>query len=91
MLHTCQYSSSSFSPSQNDSLSTYLQKIMGRCSLLRIDLERKLQKVSEDWREIVLLFDRGRTVSRDEIQSTEWGFREVWRLSFDHLNGHDAK
>lgn len=39
----------------------------------------------------MLLFNLGRAVGSDEPQGTQRTLVEVWGLSLNHLNGHDAQ
>ena len=69
---------------------TYLEQIMSARPLLRIDLERKVQKVPESRRQILLLPEAGRAVRRNEPKRLQRRLVEVRRLAFHHFDRHDA-
>ena len=64
---------------------------MRTSSLLRVHFEGKVQKVPENGGEVVLFLDGWRPVGGNQIQGPQWTLGQVWRLAFDHLNGHDTQ
>lgn len=70
---------------------TYLEQVMRRSSLLRIHLQSKVQEITEDGRQVVLVFDGRRAVGGDQIQGPQGRFRKIRRLTLDHLDGHDTQ
>src|SRR5690348_2972870 len=70
---------------------TYPQKIMSARPLLRVDLERKVQKVAEDGRHLLLVLDLWRAVRSDQPQGAQRRLGQVGWLALNHLDGHDAQ
>lgn len=64
---------------------------MCRGSLLRIHLESKVQEITEDGRQVVLILNCRRAVGGNQIQSPQGRFRKIRRLTLDHLDGHDTQ
>lgn len=50
-----------------------------------------MQEVAEYVREIVFIFNRGCAVRSNEVESPQGRLGQIWRLSLNHLDGHDAQ
>jgi hypothetical protein len=70
---------------------TYHQKIMSASPLVRIYLEREAQEVAEHCGQGMLFLDCWCSVRCNEPESAKRAFVQVRRLSFNHLNGHNAE
>jgi hypothetical protein len=70
---------------------TYHKEIVRACTLVGINLQRETEEVAEHGRQSMLFLDRGCSVRCDKPERAKRTLVEVWRLSFDHLNGHDTE
>lgn len=39
----------------------------------------------------MLIFDSRGAVRGNQVERSQRGFRQIWRLALDHLNGHDTQ
>lgn len=69
----------------------YLQQVVCWSSLFGVDLQGQMQKVPENRRQVVLVFDLRGACCGDQIQSSKRRFVQIRRLSLDHFNGHDTQ
>lgn len=63
---------------------------MSTGTLFRIHLEGQIQKVVERLGQIIGILELWRAVGGNKEESAEWRFVQIWRLAFDHLDGHDT-
>jgi len=73
------------------SMRTYHKEVMRTRTLIRVNLQREGEEVSEDWRQGVLFLDCRCAVRRNKPKGAKRALIQVWRFSFDHLDRHDTQ
>lgn len=66
-------------------------KLLCGCTALDVDAQADAQESLQLLGQLLGLLQSGGTVGRDEVESLEGLFVQVWWLGLDHLNRHDAE
>ena len=67
------------------------KNLLGRRAVFHIDGQALTQKHLQFPTEPIRVFERRGSVGRDEEQSLQWLFVEIWRFRLDHFNRHDPQ
>ena len=70
---------------------TYLEQIMRTRPLIRLDLQRQPQEIAKRRTLLLLALEMRRPVRGDQVQRAQRALRQIRRLTFHHLDGHDAQ
>lgn len=50
-----------------------------------------MQEVAEGMRQVLLVLDGRCAVGGDQVKSPQRGFRQVWRFTLNHFDGHNTQ
>lgn len=70
---------------------TYLQQIVSRSTLLRVDLQGQMEEVTENVGQLMLVLDLGGSICGDQVEGAKWRFGQIRWFTLDHFNGHDTQ